>query len=64
MHPPRFTVGRHLLIVAACGVGLASMQGNHLWFMGLSMMTVIGLLGAAIGAGPEAARPGPSPPLL
>ena len=63
MHPPRFTVGRHLLVIAACGVAFASMKGDHLWFMGLSMMTVIGLLGAAIGAGPEAARRGPSSPI-
>lgn len=62
MHPPRFTVGRHLLIVAACGVGLASMQGNQLWFHGLSMITIIGLLFAAIGAEANASHPGPSSP--
>jgi hypothetical protein len=50
MHLPRFTIGSFALVVAALGVALASLKGNHLWFIGLSMMTIIGLLGAAIGA--------------
>ncbi len=64
MHPPRFILGRHLLVVAAFSVGFASMKGNHLLFIGLSMMTIIGLLGAAIGADPGASRPGRSRPII
>jgi hypothetical protein len=61
MQPPRFTIGQLLFIVAAISVGLAALNGNQLWFSGLSMMTTLGLLIAAIGAGPDASRPGPSP---
>ena len=64
MHVPRFTLGRHLLIVAAAGVGLASIKGNYLWFSGLSMMTIIALLGTAIGVDPDARRPKPSGPIF
>ncbi len=64
MHPPRFTTGRHLLVIAACGISFASMQGNHLGFMGLSIMIVVGLLGAALGASPQPARSGPSSPVF
>ena len=60
MYPPPFTIGRLLLIVAALGVCLASLQGNHIWFMGMSIMIAVGLLGAAIGADPGAGRPRPS----
>ena len=64
MHLPRFTLSRHLFVVAACGVGFASMKGDHLWFIGLSMMTIIGLLGATIGADSDGVRPGPTPPIF
>ena len=60
MCPPRFTIGRLLLIIAACSVGLAALQGNYVWFLGMSVMTSLGLLGAAIGAGPDTSRPAPS----
>jgi hypothetical protein len=59
MHPPRFTIGQLLLIVAALGIGLAALQGNDLNGIGLSMLMIIGLLGAALGASPDAGRPGP-----
>ena len=62
MSPPRFTIGRLLLIIAAFSVGLSSLQGNYLWFMGLSMVTTIVLLFAALGAESGAGRPGPSSP--
>ncbi|SIO57654.1 hypothetical protein SAMN05444166_5455 [Singulisphaera sp. GP187] len=62
MHPPRLTVGQILLVIAACSIGLASLNGNHLWFMGLSMLTIIGLLGMAVGAAPDAGRPRASSP--
>ena len=64
MCPLRFTIGRLLLIVAAFSVGFSALQGNHVWFLGMSVMTLVGLLGAAIGAGPGPSRPGPSSPLL
>ncbi len=58
MHPPRFTMGRHLLVVAACGVGLASAQGNHLGLMGISMMT--DALARAQNPPPVARKPAPA----
>jgi hypothetical protein len=54
---PRLTIGQLLLIVAASCIGLASLNGNHIWFMGLSVMTIVGLLGAALGASSDASRP-------
>ncbi len=62
MHPPRPTIGSLLLIVAAFGVGLASLKGNHIWIGGMSILTILGLLGAAVGASSDAGRPGPSSP--
>lgn len=62
MHPPRLTIGRLMLVVAASGVGFASLQGNHVGFMGLSIMAVLGLLGAAIGAGTADGRSMPTSP--
>ena len=60
MQTTRFTIGSLELVVAALCVGFAFLKGNYLWFMGLSMMTVIGLLGCAIGASSEVGRPGTS----
>jgi hypothetical protein len=62
MHPPRFTIGQLLLIVAAFSISLAALKGNHLWHIGLSMLMIIGLLVAALGACSDAGRPGPSLP--
>jgi hypothetical protein len=62
MHAPRFTIGQILLIVAAFSFGLAALKGNDLKGIGVSMLMIIGLLGAALGACPDAGRPGPSSP--
>ena len=62
MHPPRFTIGRLLFIIAACSIGLAALKENDLKGIGLSMLMIIGLLGAALGACSDAGRPGPSSP--
>jgi len=62
MHPPRFTIGQLLLIVAALSIGLAALKGNDLRGIGLSMLMIIGLLGAALGAWSDAGRPRPSSP--
>jgi hypothetical protein len=62
MHPPRFTIGQLLLIVTAFSIGLAALKGNDLRGIGLSMLMIVGLLGAALGAGSDAGRPGPSSP--
>jgi hypothetical protein len=58
--PPQLTVDQLLFVVAALSVGLADLNGNQIWFSGLSMMTSIGLLIAAVGAAPDAGRTGPS----
>ena len=58
MHPPRFTIGQLLFIVAAFSIGLAALKENDLRGISLSMLMIIGLLGAAIGAGPDAGWPG------
>lgn len=60
MHSPRLSIGQLLLIVAALSVGLAALQGNHLWRIGLSMLTFLGLLVAALGASPDTGRHEPS----
>ncbi len=62
MHPPRFTIGSLLLIVAAFSIGLAALKGNDHRGIGVSMLTIIGLLGAALGACSNAGRPRPSSP--
>ena len=62
MHPPQFTIGQLLLIVAALSIGLAALKGNDLRGIGLSMLMIIGLLGAALGACSDAGRPRPSSP--
>ncbi len=62
MHAPRFTIGQLLLIVAAFSIGLAALKGNDLKGIGLSVLMIVGLLGAALGAYPGAGRPGPSSP--
>ena len=62
MHPPRFTIGQLLLIVAAFSIGLAALKGNDLRGIGVSMLTIIGLLGAALGACSDGGRPAPSSP--
>jgi hypothetical protein len=64
MHPPRFTIGQHLLIVAALSFGLAALKGNDPGGIGLSMLMIIVLLVAALGAwsgsgGPRPSSPGP-----
>ena len=64
MHHIQFTISRLLLLIAALGVTLASLQGNHVWFMGISIMTVVGFLGAAIGVETSVGRPGPTTPYL
>ena len=50
MHPPRLTIGSLLFIVAAFSIGLAALKENDLKGIGLSMLMIIGLLGAAFGA--------------
>ena len=62
MHPPRFTIGQLLLIVAALGIGLAALKEDDPRGTGLSMLMIIGLLGAALGACSDAGRPRPSSP--
>jgi hypothetical protein len=62
MHPPQFTIGSLLFIVAAFSIGLAALKENDLKGIGLSMLMIIGLLGAALGAGSDAGRPKPSSP--
>ena len=62
MHPPQFTIGQLLFIVAAFSIGLAALKGNDLQGIGLSMLMIIGLLGAALGARSDAGRPRPSSP--
>jgi hypothetical protein len=48
----RFTIVESLLLIAAFGVGLAAMKGDYLWFNGMSLFTILGLLIAAVGASP------------
>jgi hypothetical protein len=62
MHPPRFAIRQLLFIVAALSIGLAALKENDLSGIGLTMLMIIGLLGAALGACPDAGRPGPSSP--
>jgi hypothetical protein len=50
MHPPRLTIGSLLFIVAAFSIGLATLKEKDLEGIGLSMLMIIGLLGAAFGA--------------
>jgi hypothetical protein len=50
MNAPRFTIGRLLLVIAACGVGLAALKGKSLWFSGLFTATIVAFLVAALGA--------------
>jgi hypothetical protein len=50
MHPPRFTIGSLLFIGAAFSTGFAALKENDLKGIGLSMLMIIGLLGAAFGA--------------
>jgi hypothetical protein len=64
MHPPQFTIGQLLFIVAAFSIGLAALKGNDPRGIGLSMLMIILLLGAALGArfgagGPRPSSPGP-----
>jgi hypothetical protein len=62
MHPPQFTIGQFLFIVAAFGIGLSALKGNDLRGIGLSVLMIIGFLGAALGACSDAGRPRPSSP--
>jgi hypothetical protein len=50
MHPPRLTIGSHLFIVAAFCAGLVAMKEKDFDGIGLFMLMIIGLLGAAFGA--------------
>jgi hypothetical protein len=56
MHPPRLSIGSLLLIVAALGVGLAALKEDDLRSISLSMLTILWLLGSALGACPDAVR--------
>ena len=58
MHPPRFTIGQLLLIVAAFSIGLAALKGNDLRGIGLSMLMIIGLLAPPSGQVPTRAGQG------
>ena len=58
MHPPRLTIGSLLFIVAAFSIGFAALKDNDLKGIGLFMLMIIGLLGAALGAGSDAGRSG------
>jgi hypothetical protein len=49
MNASRFTIGRLLLVIAACGVGLAALKGKSLWFSGLFTATIVAFLVAALG---------------
>jgi hypothetical protein len=57
MRPPRSTIGSLLFIVAAFSIGLAALKENDLKGIGLSMLMIIGLLGASLGACSDAGRP-------
>ena len=50
MNAPRFTIGGLLLLIAACGVGLAALVGESLWFRGLFTATIVAFRVAALGA--------------
>ena len=50
MHPPRLTIRSHLFIVAAFSIGLVALKEKDLSGIGLSMLLIIGLVGAAFGA--------------
>jgi uncharacterized membrane protein YeaQ/YmgE (transglycosylase-associated protein family) len=50
MHPPRSTIGSLLFIVAAFSVGLAALKEKDVKGVGLSMLMIIGLVGATFGA--------------
>lgn len=60
MHP-HFTISSLLLIIAAFSIWFAAQRGSYLGFMGISMIAIIGLVFAAIGAAAGTCRPGPSP---
>jgi hypothetical protein len=62
MHPLQFTIGRLLFIIAAFGIGMAALKENDLRGISLTMLMIIGLLGAALGARSDAGRPRPSSP--
>ena len=55
MHPPRLTIGSLLFIVAAFSIGLATLKEKDLGGIGLSMLMIIGLLGAPSGHVPTRA---------
>jgi hypothetical protein len=50
MHRPRYSIGSVLVVVATCGVGLAALKGDHFWFSGVFMLTIVALLVAVLGA--------------
>ncbi len=54
MHPPRLTIASLLFVISAFGIGLAALKENDLQGIGLSMLMIIGLLGAAFGAASDA----------
>ena len=59
MHPPRLTIGSLLFVISAFGIGLAALKENDLQGIGLSMLMIIGLLGAAFGAASDAGAVAP-----
>jgi hypothetical protein len=50
MHPHKLTIGSLLFLVAAFSIGLETLKEKDLESIGLSMLMIIGLLGAALGA--------------
>ncbi|WP_165069192.1 hypothetical protein [Paludisphaera rhizosphaerae] len=59
MQAPRITILAHALILAAIGVGLAALNGEYIWCSGMSLMTIVGLLGSALGACFDTDKPEP-----
>jgi hypothetical protein len=62
MHPLHISIGSLLFLIAAIGVGLAALQGNHVWFSGLSLLAFLALLIFAVGASADMGHPRPTPP--
>jgi hypothetical protein len=56
MHAPRYTIGSVLFIVAAFSIVLAALKASDVRGIGLTMLMIIGLVGAALGACSDAGR--------